>query len=740
MRKIKIAGVIVLAILLLIPFLASSASALISLGGTTWGGQSLNRQNDDTWYIESTKITFNENGNGTLVLKSNEPGSYVEGQEEAFTYTVSSNDDGSFALNVSTGGETDDIRFVMSDDETMIILDGTRDTDEVWMEILIKLGAEGTYGITSLTGDSYKIGYEHDALGGDKGYYRAESGISSATGDGTLTFTAEKLNGDGAIIDNSGGTVQYIVNTDGSVNIGDITGFLSGNGFCSVFSNPASTDDWMNIFSMAKEDDGTYSNTDLEGTWAFTGFGDYGGTVFHAEIGTMTCDSAGNSTYSLKVRHSDGSISYISGSETLSVATDGSFGLSLPGGISYAGAIGNNGNTLVMNRSFAPDNLNYRDVIVAVKCSTCSNLAGWNPTADEQAIHTQLQAAIDAYNAQNLTGFMVYISANYLDDGMSKRDFSDEAQEEMSDPDFEQLSYMILDTTVSGDMATADVIWSGGETETLHFIKEGDGWLLYGNQKKYGVDAWSQNWNFGQQYMVQFEVEDPGNAITSVTITGPGISPEATLSLGYDDNEKSWNSWQPTGDNLNFGTTPLAPPLEYTFHIVELSGATIVETYTIQSFVNVYATNLSPSGTVADPLVFSWEGVGAGGYTYQVQLSDTNPDRIWDSDWNLTTTSVTYNGDPLTPGAQYCYQVVVEDMYGNSSFVDGSFTYVALGNVNGDTSVNLTDAILALKVIAGMNPTGIRPNYATSGVDVNGNGKIGMAEVVYILQHVAGLR
>ena len=738
MKKIKITSIIVLAILLLIPFLASSASASISLGGTTWGGQSLNRQNTDTWYIESTKTTFNEDGTGTSVCKSNYSEGYTESTEN-FTYTVSLNGDGSFTLNVITGGETDDIRFVMSDDETMIILDGTRDTDEVWMEILIKLGAEGTYGITSLTGDSYKIGYEHDALGGDKGYYRAESGISSATGDGTLIFTAEKLNGDGAIIDNSGGTVQYIVNTDGSVNIGDITGFLSGNGFCSVFSNPASTDDWMNIFSMAKEDDGTYSNTDLEGTWAFTGFGDYGGTVFHAEIGTMTCDSAGNSTYSLKVRHSDGSISYISGSETLSVATDGSFGLSLPGGISYAGAIGNNGNTLVMNRSFAPDNLNYRDVIVAVKCSTCSNLAGWNPTADEQAIHTQLQAAIDAYNAQNLTGFMVYISANYLDDGMSKQDFSDEAQEEMSGSDFEQLSYMILNTTVDGDTATTQVAWADGETENMHWFKEGDIWMLHGNQKKYGVDAWSQNWNNGLQYMVHFQVDDPNLTADSVKITGPGIPPEAPLSLDYDTAQGSWNSWH-TYKSLDFDSTPPAPPLEYEFTVVYGDPAeTFTDTCTVRSFVSVLATALSTSGagTAADPLVFSWEGVGAGGYTYQVQLSYAGGSRIWDSDWNLTTTSVNYDGDPLTPGAQYHYQVVVEDMYGNESFAEGSFTQSAAlpGDVDNSGSVDLTDAILALQVVAGMNTTGVN-----LGADVNSDNKIGMAEVIYILQYVAGFR
>ena len=147
--------------------------------------------------------------------------------------------------------------------------------------------------------------------------------------------------------------------------------------------------------------------------------------------------------------------------------------------------------------------------------------------------------------------------------------------------------------------------------------------------------------------MVHFQVDDPTHNATSVSITGLGITD--SLSLDYDTNEGNWNSWHTT-KSLDFGSAPPTPPLTYTFTIVD-SSETIVDTCTVQSFVNVYATNLSPSGTAADPLVFSWTGVGAG-YTYQVQLSDADWNRIWDSDWNLTTTSVTYNGDPLTPGAQ----------------------------------------------------------------------------------------
>lgn len=62
------------------------------------------------------------------------------------------------------------------------------------------------------------------------------------------------------------------------------------------------------------------------------------------------------------------------------------------------------------------------------------------------------------------------------------------------------------------------------------------------------------------------------------------------------------------------------------------------------------------------------------------------------------------------------------------------------GAINGDDSANLKDAILSLQVLSGLNPTGLRVDYASSGADVNNNGKIGLEEVIYILQKVTGLR
>ena len=84
--------------------------------------------------------------------------------------------------------------------------------------------------------------------------------------------------------------------------------------------------------------------------------------------------------------------------------------------------------------------------------------------------------------------------------------------------------------------------------------------------------------------------------------------------------------------------------------------------------------------------------------------------------------------------------------YDNDSFI--SFTYDATGNIlqitsnnqtlspgdiDGNGNVTLTDAILSLQVVSGKSPSS---NVAVFQ-DTNDDNKIGMEEVIYIIQSVA---
>ena len=63
-----------------------------------------------------------------------------------------------------------------------------------------------------------------------------------------------------------------------------------------------------------------------------------------------------------------------------------------------------------------------------------------------------------------------------------------------------------------------------------------------------------------------------------------------------------------------------------------------------------------------------------------------------------------------------------------------NFSVKLFGDVNGDATVNLTDAIISMQVITGIVPS----EPLNMDADVNGDRKIGIAEVAYILQILSG--
>ncbi len=90
-----------------------------------------------------------------------------------------------------------------------------------------------------------------------------------------------------------------------------------------------------------------------------------------------------------------------------------------------------------------------------------------------------------------------------------------------------------------------------------------------------------------------------------------------------------------------------------------------------------------------------------------------------------------------TTNAYYPYIAYVVDFYyGHGSNRDKLSheyrNYVRA--VRGGKAVDLADAVLVMKVL-----TGDVPEAATNlAADIDGDNKIGMVELVYILQHVAG--
>lgn len=57
------------------------------------------------------------------------------------------------------------------------------------------------------------------------------------------------------------------------------------------------------------------------------------------------------------------------------------------------------------------------------------------------------------------------------------------------------------------------------------------------------------------------------------------------------------------------------------------------------------------------------------------------------------------------------------------------------GDVNGDGIISLEDAITALQVLSGINSGAITDTY-----DIDGDGKLGLTEIIYILEKIVGAR
>ncbi|MDM8535974.1 C13 family peptidase [Desulfobacterales bacterium HSG17] len=65
----------------------------------------------------------------------------------------------------------------------------------------------------------------------------------------------------------------------------------------------------------------------------------------------------------------------------------------------------------------------------------------------------------------------------------------------------------------------------------------------------------------------------------------------------------------------------------------------------------------------------------------------------------------------------------------------GGTPAVVVGDINEDKGIDLKDAIIALKVLAGIDVSAeIRLDYVIAGVDVNGNNMVGLDEVIYALK------
>ena len=163
-----------------------------------------------------------------------------------------------------------------------------------------------------------------------------------------------------------------------------------------------------------------------------------------------------------------------------------------------------------------------------------------------------------------------------------------------------------------------------------------------------------------------------------------------------------------------------ATPVEYTrTALVTGKNITLTDTVSISTAnrgtaerVTIGATSLDD--TDQDGLPDTWEKriVDANPNDAIASVGDVRPEDDFDGDGESNLAEWTYGSDPIDAMSARC------------------------GDVDGDKHISLADAIIALQLLSGAEP-GVE--VSTIG-DVNGDGRIGPEDVLYVTQKVAGTR
>lgn len=189
--------------------------------------------------------------------------------------------------------------------------------------------------------------------------------------------------------------------------------------------------------------------------------------------------------------------------------------------------------------------------------------------------------------------------------------------------------------------------------------------------------------NYSLNFVVDGMLKRP---VTVVVNSGPGLS--SPVDVGCDD--WGFSTW------VYLGSTRPTVGGEYNVSITYSDTSIVTTTVTVDTVLDAFAGNLSPSGNVLlnQNQIFSWTAPSSPPdyYTYQVSVMDAATySNVWDIELlPSTTTSVTYNQNeeanyPLESGKPYQWFVSVEDAKGNGAYRQVVFTPSSGPAINGFT-------------------------------------------------------
>lgn len=349
-----------------------------------WGYVVLGKGGKGSWFGYKTEAgTMEIKEDGTLENSYREsadrcpgPQFCLENSSDPLTYTT-----GEGGVLFIAGA----IGCILGDSQNLMLCDGTTGREEKgerFFVVAVKLDEISPYNAQDLSGDYFMGNYEKDLRGETRGYNRLASAVAVLDGLGMITSVQGYENGDGNIHPLDLENIPLQLNPDGSFLVGDFaTGYLDFSRQVGIVSNPSrfypQTGDDFAAHVLLKRNDRDYSTADLEGRWAFVGFGDKAGT-FRAETGLVECEKEGDCLFSIRSANVNATTKILTTTRSLNVSADGSInGFHLSSNKPHvSGALGNDGNTMIFLINESSDTTNDRLLGLAVRYSS-GNLPGF---------------------------------------------------------------------------------------------------------------------------------------------------------------------------------------------------------------------------------------------------------------------------------------------------------------------------------------------------------------------------
>lgn len=281
-------------------------------------------------------------------------------------------------------------------------------------------------------------------------------------------------------------------------------------------------------------------------------------------------------------------------------------------------------------------------------------------SADEEAIRNIYSQFVTGIKTKNVTTIMSLYSDNYLHlggDGVETKADRQARYTSVNYSSAEGTNWYVVSMKVSASSALVShhckTVLDGTvmEDETYnndgacYLAKENGKWVIVGNQKKWNVSGFTAH--FPNNYFVEVYVDDPQHKMTSVTLSGPGVT-NSSMIYGFYSHMPT--RWAPN-PMPSFGASKPSTSLVYTFTIVS-DGSTYTETLDLgNSFIDEAPEIIAPAdgATLSSKPSFQWKPVSFAGAVYHVEIVDQNYKNIWNGDGDKTATSSEYSGT-LSPG------------------------------------------------------------------------------------------